>query len=178
MATQMIRTLLIPFCIIFVSLAYQQGCAKEEIKEPLFVPEDFAVPQSYEAEAIYLENLTTARAEQDYEAVMESRQDLRAQFGGEWPEDNFTLEQNKADLLEHEQLHQQRVSFTYTVLSKDKTTVLGCIYINPTDSAGFDAQVHMWVRTSMKARDLDNTLKEATQEWLSREWPFKQVIYW
>ncbi len=147
------------------------GCQKDTSRS--FVPDNFIIPDSLVAGQLRLKPLTIEYAQKDYDAVMDSRDELRKQFGGSWPEDGFTLEENQEDIREHEQLHEARQSFTYTVLSKDNNRVLGCVYINAVDSSGFDAQVHMWVRRGESILPL----KAAVQDWLDQDWPFEQVLY-
>ena len=147
------------------------GCQKDTSDS--FIPDYFILPASYTTEHVHLKPLTIEYAQQDYDAVMDSQEELRELFGGTWPEDGFTLEQNQEDIREHEQLHEARQSFTYTILSTDKHRVLGCVYINAIDSSGFDAQVHMWARTGESI----TPLKAVVQDWLDQEWPFERVLY-
>ncbi|MEZ4703269.1 MAG: hypothetical protein R2834_23270 [Rhodothermales bacterium] len=140
-----------------------------------WVPASFSVPERLDAETYRLVKLTPALAALDYEAVMETRAHLRERFGGEWPGEAFTLEENTRDLDEHERLFDERTSFTYSVLSPDGGRVLGCIYINPADDA--DAQVHLWVRESERASGLEPRLVDALRGWLTRDWPFETVAF-
>ena len=158
------------FCL-FVLSGLIFGCTVSA--GTLFVPERFSVPISYKAKGVFIQKLTREYAELDYEAVMDSRHELRGYFGGEWPADTFSLEQNIKDIVVHEMLFEDRSSFAYTVLSADRTRVLGCIYINPTDSAGYDAQVHSWVRTGEEIQ-----LSSLVKDWLETDWPFQDVLYW
>ena len=156
---------------LILVLIWVTGCQKNTSRS--FVPDSFIIPHSFSTEQLQLRPLTIEYAQKDYDAVMDSREELREQFGGTWPEDGFTLEENQEDILEHEQFHEARQSFTYTVLSKDKHRVLGCVYINAVDSSGFDAQVHMWARRGESI----TPLKAVVQDWLEQEWPFERVLY-
>ncbi len=60
-------------------------------------------------------------------------------------------------------------------MSLDGETCLGCLYINPTELAGYDAEVFCWVRASHVA--LDGTLYDALRAWIDTAWPFKAVAY-
>ena len=153
------------------------GCQHLSHAGQPFVDPSFEIPLVYTADAFLLEKLTVAHAQKDYEAVMESRLDLREQFDGAWPEDDFTLAQNIEDIQEHEHLFEQRVSFTYSVMSLDKKRVLGCIYINPSDTTRHDAQVHAWIRSSEKGSGLEEKLTIAVNEWLTTTWPFEHIQY-
>ena len=70
-----------------------------------------------------------------------------------------------------------RAGFTYTVLApdQDRATVIGCVYIYPTDRAGYDARVRSWVQAA-DAR-LDAVLYRAVTDWLDEAWPFERVDY-
>ena len=72
--------------------------------------------------------LSVDDVEKDYEAVIESRDLLRSMFGGDWPRDGFTLEENLKDLERHQQEFLDREAFAYTVVSLDNDRVLD----NPT----------------------------------------------
>ena len=144
--------------------------------EPPFVPPDFDVPQEYITPELVILPLTKNLARLDYEAVMVSKKELRNQFGGEWPTDDFSLAQNIDDIKEHERLAQERISFTYSLLDAKREKVLGCIYINPVDSAGYDAQVHMWIRSDQKTGTAE--IKMKIQDWIATGWPFRKVVFW
>ena len=48
-----------------------------------------------------------------------------------WPSADFTRAQNLADLVRHEREHRERMAFTYTVVSRDQSQCLGCVYMRP-----------------------------------------------
>ena len=140
-----------------------------------FVPVDFVVPKGLIHEEFQLRPLTVADAADDYEAVMESKLQLRVLFGSEWPPDDFTLEQNRSDLVSHEQAFRDRESFTYTVLSPGGQRILGCVYIHPAEEK--DAQVIYWIRSSRLGDGLSEELQVALSHWLTSEWPFIEVSF-
>ena len=80
-----------------------------------FVPDDFEVPASLETEYFRLRMLSVDDVEKDYEAVMESRDLLHKMFGGPWPREGFTLEENLKDLQRHQEEFLDRKAFAYTV---------------------------------------------------------------
>ena len=121
--------------------------------------------------------LAAADAEADYQAVMASQIRLRAGSPHGWPREGFTLEENLADLVRHEQEFHDREAFAYTMVSPDESEVLGCVYINPTDAGDKDdAQAYMWVRDEHHER-LTGTLFREVDAWLKRDWPFTSVRY-
>ena len=145
--------------------------------QPSFVPADFEVPSVYETDRFRLRMLSVTDVEKDYEAVIESRELLHAMFGGPWPREGFTLEENRRDLERHQQDFLTRKSFTYTVVSLDESRVLGCLYINPSQSSEADAKVVMWVRQSEYDKGLDGVLFQTVKRWMDAVWPFVTVAY-
>ena len=145
-------------------------------KKP-FVPEDFLIPEELETERFRLRMLSVEDVEKDYEAVVESRELLQSMFGGNWPREGFTLEENLADLQRHQQEFLSREAFAYTVVSLDESRVLGCVYIKPAQRPKVDAVVRMWVRQSEFDRGLDPVLFQAVKDWLDSAWPFTTVAF-
>ncbi len=142
-----------------------------------FVPDDFKIPVSLETDRFRLRMLSVDDVEKDYEAVVESQELLHTMFGGPWPRPGFTLEENLADLERHQQEFLTRNAFTYTLVSLDETRILGCVYIDPPETADSDAVVVMWVRQTEYDKGLDDILFNEVRNWISSEWPFKKVDY-
>ena len=142
-----------------------------------FVPDDFEIPDMLETDRFRLRMLSVDDVEKDYEAVIESRELLHTMFGGPWPKPGFTLEENLADLERHQQEFLSRKAFAYTVVSLDETRVLGCAYINPSETTASDAVVVMWVRQTEYDKGLDEILFNNVMDWISSVWPFKNVDY-
>jgi len=142
-----------------------------------FVPDDFQVPERFEARGLVIRGLTVHDAVKDYDAVMMSAEHLQALWPAEsWPE-GLTLEQNLIDLAWHQKEFQTRRSFAYTVLLVDSPEVIGCVYIYPTYKADFDAEVHLWVRASRLAEGLEDRLYEVVTDWLAEDWPFARPAF-
>jgi hypothetical protein len=142
-----------------------------------FVPETFEVPAALETDRFRLRMLSVDDVEKDFEAVIESRDLLHALFGGTWPREGFTLEENLADLKRHQLEFEQRKAFAYTVVSLDETHVLGCVYINPSRNEEADAEVFMWVRQREYERGLDPILFETVKNWIKEVWIFDRVSF-
>ena len=66
-----------------------------------------------------------------------------------------------------------RSSFAYTMVTLDESTVVGCVYINPTRKRGYDAEVYFWVRESELESGLDDRLYAAMKSWLDSDWDFE-----
>ncbi len=145
-----------------------------------FVPADFEVPAVLETDRFRLRMLTVEDVEMDYEAVMSSGEYLRSMTGGSWPAADMTVEDNLFDLQRHQDDFERRESFTYTVVTLDEDSVLGCLYINPPwePEGEFDSVVTMWVRSSELETGLDTLLLSAVDQWFEDCWPFEQVFYY
>jgi hypothetical protein len=140
-----------------------------------------------------LRPIREADAESDHEAVMETRGFLREWEGTGWPDENFTVEANREDLLRLERRHSDGESFTYTVVSSAQTNCLGCVYVFPTSAKlfsnalvgrigqdnwnDFGAAIYFWVRQSRLPDRLDERLVEALDEWLRREWEIEHYLF-
>ena len=144
-----------------------------------FVPQDFIVPDTLQNEHFRIRMLTVNDVVKDYDAVMTSLSHLQEMFYPiwNWPTEDLTFEQDLIDLGWHQKEFQMRSSFAYTVVSLDESHVLGCLYINPTKKAEFDAEIYMWVRQSEVANGLDAILFTTVKKWIESEWPFKNPAY-
>ena len=159
----------------------------------LFYPEDAPVPDELRTDDLLLRMLTPEHVEMDYEAVMESQEQLRRFSSGSWPTPDFTLAQNLDDLEEHEREHVERVAFTYTVMNPEGTRCEGCVYINPWSQAlahrdinatlddvaigDYEAVVTFWGRSSGLERDLDRQLFHGLLHWFENEWSFSKITF-
>ena len=120
-----------------------------------FVPADFNVPENLETPEFRIRTLTVNDVVKDYDAVMTSVEHLKTVWpGSKWPE-GLTFEQDLIDLGWHQKEFQIRRSFAYTVVTPSESQVIGCVYIEPTRRAGFDAEVFLWARQSELAGGLD-----------------------
>jgi hypothetical protein len=146
-------------------------------KQTPFVPDSFQVPAILETDKFRLRMLSVTDVEKDYEAVIESRALLHSQFGGPWPREGFTIEENLTDLEMHQHEFEQREAFAYTVVSLDEDRVLGCVYINPSEDEDTDAMVFMWARQSEFDQGLDPILFKTVKGWLEADWPFDRIKY-
>lgn len=147
-----------------------------ESGDPL-VPDDFVVPLELTTERFRIRPLLASDAEKDYEALMESRELIHtALLTEDWPDADFTLEENRHDLAVKETRFANRTSFTYTVVALDESEVLGCVYIRR-GIGGPDAAVFLWVRQSAHDAGLDPILEKTVREWIGDAWPFEWVVF-
>ena len=124
--------------------------------------------------------ITAEDARNDHAAVMANLEHLQEQFleVWDWPKADLTLEQNVADLTRLESDFARRSSFTFTVVNHDDTTVVGCIYIVPSQNPAFDAEVTLWAsRARGVPEDLDATLYDGVKRWMEESWPFANVAF-
>ena len=131
-----------------------------------FVPSEFEVPDLLEHDRFRLRPLTVHDLVKDYDAVMSSREHLWDQLGQAWgwPPADLTLEQDLIDLGWHRKEFQRRSSFAYAVMSPDET-------------AGYDAEVWLWVRASELGTGLEAELYATLRRWVEERWPFDKVAY-
>lgn len=158
----------------------------------MFYPANTPVPTLLRTEEFLVRPLLSTDVALDYDAVVSSRAELWLRSGGTWPREGFTLEENLADLVRHEQEHLDHVAFTYTVMNPAQTECLGCIYINPLTSmlqraranaeqlasvGDYEAWITFWVRQSRLADNLDERLLASLLSWFASEWAFKRIVF-
>ena len=68
--------------------------------------------------------------EADFQAVMDSRSELRVWSDSPWPEDDFSLAANLADLQLHIAEHDQDKAYGFSIFTPDGATLLGSLYID------------------------------------------------
>ena len=142
-----------------------------------FVPAEFAVPSELSTANFRLRMLSIDDVDKDFEAVTSSAARLsKVRPDSGWPA-GLTLKQNLIDLGWHQKEFQNRTSFAYTMVAPDESRVLGCVYFYPTDKAGHDAEVFLWVRESAVENDLDEELFEVVHRWVVSVWPFERPAY-
>ncbi len=147
------------------------------------------VPTMLRTAEFLLRPLTPTHVQLDYDALMVSKEMLRLWSGSSWPSDDFSLADNHKDLVWHDDEHQKRIAFTYTVLTPDETTCLGCIYIKPLanieaynpglfpDISSTDALVRFWIRQDYLKSNLDDRLLQAMLNWFQTDWHFARTLF-
>ncbi len=142
------------------------------------VPGDFKVPDSVMLGSFHLQPLSIDDLEEDYKAVMESIELLQGTFGtySSWPSSDLTKRQDLVDLGWHEKEFQRRSSFAYVVEDERARAYIGCLYIFPSDTKGYDADVYMWLRTSAYSPQRLQELHSEAEKWLT-SWPFERLRF-
>lgn len=145
----------------------------------MFVPDGFTPPISLVTERFRLEPLGPQHNEADHAAWTSSIEHIRATPGypdGNWPPpDGISLEANLGDLTRHAVDFSARKGFTFTVLDSESGDVIGCVYLYPSTSDGFDVDVDVQTWVTADRADLDTPLADAVNSWLASEWPWKRV---
>ena len=157
-----------------------------------FYPTDSAVPDGLTTGDVVLRPLRACDTEADYEALMSSKKMLRVWDQSDWPADDFTLEENRSDLEEHESAHEAGRAFTYTVVDQVDNQCVGCVYIYPLESilkgmgagddeladvGNYEAYVTFWVRESELACGLEGRIFDNLVNWFNSEWSFTRVAF-
>jgi hypothetical protein len=139
----------------------------------------FTIPHPPATKRFRLEPLGPEHNVADHAAWTSSIAHIRANpdfAGSSWPPPGgMTLEANLEDLRRHAEDFEQRVGFTYTVLSVAEDDVIGCVYIYGSRHESGVTDVHSWVRADHAS--LDAELYRVVSDWLAREWPFERVEY-
>jgi hypothetical protein len=135
------------------------------------VPEDFDVPAGLEHERFRLRMLTVDDVVKDFDAICD-----RVDHEGR-PQPPFvaTVKENLVDLGWHQKEFALRRSFAYTVVAPDESRVLGCVYLDPSET--HDVHVWMWVRRDAWDDGLDPVLEATVRSWLERDWPFTRPTF-
>jgi len=135
------------------------------------VPDGFEVPTVLEHERFRLRMLTVDDVVDDFDAICN-----RVDHEGT-PQPPFvpTVAQNLVDLGWHQKEFALRRSFAYTVVEPDESRVLGCVYLNPSETD--DVRVKLWVRSDAYADGLDAVLEAAVRDWVATSWPFERVSF-
>lgn len=151
------------------------------------------VPSELRTDEFKLRPITADDAALDYEAVMNTRESLRLWEQSTWPEDHFTVGDNRQDLTDMEERHNAHRAFSYTVLDPSDTECLGCVYVFPHNAtflekstvvalgddmwAQTDAVVYFWVRRSGMESSMDARLLESLRAWFRDEWQMSNVVF-
>jgi hypothetical protein len=150
-----------------------------------WLPPDFVHPGRLDlASGHHLRPIRATDVDLDYPAVMGSRDRLWTQFGEAWgwPPATMTFDEDRADLVHHEEEIAQHLSFNYAIFDADEDALLGCVYIDPPEEAdpgmeGPRAVVTWWVVDAEGDGPLDAALDDTIPRWLDEAWPFVSVRY-
>jgi hypothetical protein len=140
-----------------------------------WLPADFVHPSRVElSTGQHLRPIRAADVDLDYPAVMGSRDRLWSMFGlpWGWPPPDMSFEDDHADLARHEREIESHESFNYAVFDTGETALLGCVYVDPPERAGADAEISWWLVDPLVGTDVERALDDFVPRWIAEEWPF------
>lgn len=143
-----------------------------------WLPDDFDHPLRVEVgPGHHLRPIRATDVELDMPAVMGSQPRLWTIFGPAWgwPPATMTAEQDREDLARHEREIEAHESFNYALFDEEETELVGCVYIDPPEKVGADAEVSWWVRDEYVGSGLEDDLDRLVPRWLAASWPFRAV---
>ncbi|MDQ1385796.1 MAG: hypothetical protein QOG65_3175 [Actinomycetota bacterium] len=139
-----------------------------------WLPADFVHPERVGlSTGHHLRPIRASDVDIDYPAVMASRERLWAIFGRAWgwPEPDMTFDEDRDELARHEREIREHLSFNYAVLDASESRLFGCVYIDPAERVGADADVSWWL-VADAGEALEAELSELVPRWLASAWPF------
>ncbi|MBJ7357840.1 GNAT family N-acetyltransferase [Nocardioides sp.] len=115
----------------------------------------------------------------DLPAVMGSRERLWSVYGVAWgwPPAHMTREMDLEDLARHEAEIEAHESFNYALFDLDETELLGCVYLDPPEKVGADAEISWWVVDRLVGSDVERALDELVPRWVAQSWPLTAPRY-
>ncbi|MFC8448290.1 N-acetyltransferase [Kitasatospora sp. NPDC057223] len=142
-----------------------------------WLPADFVHPLRVPLPGGYhLRPIAGSDTELDYPAVMGSRERLWSVYGEAWgwPPASMTYQQDFDDLVRHEREIAAHQSFNYALFDDAGTALLGCVYIDPPEKAGADAEISWWVVDDRVGTALQHDLDALVPRWIAEDWPFER----
>jgi len=140
-----------------------------------WLPDDFAVPSPPDLETgHHLRPIRACDIDLDYPAVMGSQPRLWTIFGRAWgwPPASMTRAEDLADLVRHADEMAGNASFNFAIFDRDETELFGCVYVDPPEKRGADAEISWWVVDREVGGALDEALGPAVRAWIASAWPF------
>ena len=145
-----------------------------------WLPTDFVHPKRVDLPTgHHLRPISADDTELDMVAVMGSRERLWSMYGEPWgwPPAHMTAEQDREDLQHHADEMERNESFNYALFDEAEAALLGCVYIEPTDKPGADADVMWWVVDELVGSEVEAALDELVPRWIGADWPLEQPRY-
>jgi hypothetical protein len=127
----------------------------------------------------HLRPIRASDVDLDMPAVMGSRDRLWSIYGQAWgwPPATMTAEQDREDLAHHEAEIESHQSFNYALFDRAETALLGCVYIDPPERIGADAEISWWVVDNLVDTPVAEALDRFVPHWVARAWPFSNPRY-
>jgi hypothetical protein len=144
------------------------------------LPEGFQPPAGLElTTGHHLRPIRVSDIDLDYPAVMGSQPRLFSIFGPAWgwPDPTTTRQEDLNELARHADEMVERKSYNFAMFDRDETALLGCLYVDPPEKVGADAEISWWVVDEEVGGALDEVLHDAIPAWIASEWPFTSPRY-
>lgn len=147
----------------------------------MWLPEGFEAPKYVDLvdTGFHLRQIGPADTDLDMAAVMGSQERLWSIFGEAWgwPPKHMTAEQDRADLDRHAAEMARNESFNYALFDTAETMLVGCVYIDPPERVGADADVSWWLIDDFVGTSLEQVLDQFVPAWIGSAWPFTDPRY-
>lgn len=127
--------------------------------------------------------------ESDYEAVMASKEELRIWSHSTWPEDEFSMEQNRDDLKLHEEDNRDHSAYGFMIYDQALEYCYGSLYLYPiarlldyylisSEDIGtlekLDVRADFWLRSGKE--DHHQQIALEIKDWLQSTWKVAGVF--
>lgn len=154
-------------------------------------PDCLPVPEIYSTDLFVIRRQMRTDNVLDFQAVMTSRQELRVWSDSDWPQDEFTIEENAADLDMHIGEHARDEAYGFSIFDATHSTLLGSLYLSQVASIvanyqvdpslaarlkHFDVCADYWLRQGVSA-EIKSAFLQTVQAWLSEAWWFTNVAF-
>ncbi|MFW2333884.1 GNAT family N-acetyltransferase [Ilumatobacter sp.] len=146
-----------------------------------WLPTDFAAPRRVVVgdQGTHLRPIRPDDTDLDMIAVMGSRDRLWSIYGRAWgwPPADMTADDDRVDLARHADEMTRNESFNYALFDRDETRLLGCVYVDPPERVGADAEISWWVVDDLVGTRAEHELGEFVPGWIADRWPFARPRY-
>jgi RimJ/RimL family protein N-acetyltransferase len=145
-----------------------------------WVPSDWDHPLHVVVDADHhLRPIRASDVDLDLPAVQGSRDRLWSIYGRAWgwPPVALTREDDLADLARHEAETEAHESFNYALFDAGETRLLGCLYVDPPQKVGADAEISWWVVDELVGTTVAAALDALVPAWITAEWPLERPRY-
>jgi hypothetical protein len=142
-----------------------------------WLPPDFTAPARLDlSTGEHLRPIRSTDIDLDYATVMANQPHLWDTFGEVWgwPPADMTRQQDLDDLVRHVEEMERNESFNYAIFNASERVLKGCVYVDPPEKAGSDADISWWVIRAELGGALDAAIRREVPAWIRDEWPFTE----